>query len=80
LFHQPLHPYTEALLSAVPRPEPRRRRRDRILLAGELPNPVDPPSGCNFHTRCPYAVDRCRVEAPTLREALPDHWVSCHLR
>jgi peptide/nickel transport system ATP-binding protein/oligopeptide transport system ATP-binding protein len=80
LFNEPLHPYTEALLSAVPRPEPRRKRRDRIVLHGELPNPADPPSGCHFHTRCPYAFDRCIVEAPALRELRPGHWASCHLR
>jgi peptide/nickel transport system ATP-binding protein/oligopeptide transport system ATP-binding protein len=80
LFDEPLHPYTEALLSAVPRPEPRRKRRDRIVLHGELPNPADPPSGCHFHTRCPYAFDRCIVEAPALRELRPGHWASCHLR
>jgi oligopeptide/dipeptide ABC transporter ATP-binding protein len=80
LFNEPLHPYTEALLSAVPRPEPQRRRRDRIVLKGELPNPVDPPSGCHFHTRCPYAVDRCAVDTPALRELRPGHWAACHLR
>ena len=80
LFNEPLHPYTEALLSAVPRPEPRRKRRDRIVLRGELPNPVNPPRGCHFHTRCPHAFDRCAVEAPVLRELQPGHWASCHLR
>jgi len=80
LFNAPLHPYTEALLSAVPRPEPRRRRQGRIVLGGEPPNPVDPPRGCHFHTRCPYAVARCAVEEPALRELRPGHWASCHLR
>ena len=80
VFNEPLHPYTEALLSAVPRPEPQRKRRDRIVLSGELPNPVDPPSGCHFHTRCPYAIDRCAVDVPELRELRPGHWASCHLR
>jgi peptide/nickel transport system ATP-binding protein/oligopeptide transport system ATP-binding protein len=80
LFNAPLHPYTEALLSAVPRPEPRRKRRGRIVVGGEPPNPVDPPSGCHFHTRCPYAVARCRTEEPALRELRPGHWASCHLR
>jgi len=80
LFRGPLHPYTEALLSAAPRPEPRRKRPDRIVLAGELPSPMHPPSGCHFHTRCPYAVARCRAEAPALREIRPGHWAACHLR
>jgi len=80
LFGTPQHPYTEALMSAVPRPEPRRNRRSRILLPGELPNPINPPTGCHFHTRCPYVMPRCKVEAPLLREVQPGHWASCHLR
>jgi len=79
LFRQPLHPYTEALLSAVPVPNPK-LKRPRRHLAGDVPSPVNPPSGCPFHTRCPYAEARCRTVVPALRELAPGHWVSCHLR
>ena len=79
LFSRPQHPYTEALLSAVPVPDPDVQRR-RIILAGDVPSPINPPSGCRFHTRCPYAFDRCRVEEPMLREVLPGHLAACHLR
>jgi oligopeptide/dipeptide ABC transporter ATP-binding protein len=79
LFRTPLHPYTEALLSAVPVPNPRLKRAKRHL-AGDVPSPVNPPPGCAFHTRCAYAEARCRTEVPKLREVGPDHWVSCHLR
>jgi oligopeptide/dipeptide ABC transporter ATP-binding protein len=78
LFSQPLHPYTEALLSAVPIPDPKGKRDTRVVLTGDVPSPVNPPSGCHFHTRCPYATERCRVEAPALRELQPGHWASCH--
>ena len=77
LFLAPLHPYTEALLSAVPVPNPKLKRNKR-LLPGDVPSPVNPPPGCAFHTRCPYAGARCRVEAPRLQEIAPGHWVSCH--
>jgi oligopeptide/dipeptide ABC transporter ATP-binding protein len=79
LFAQPLHPYTESLLLAVPVADPRLKRTRRVL-QGDVPSPVNPPSGCHFHTRCPYAIDRCRVEAPALREVQPGHSVACHLR
>ncbi len=79
LFETTLHPYTEALLSAVPMPEPTARRRKRVLLTGDVPSPINPPSGCHFHTRCPYAMARCRAEVPELREIMPGHWASCHL-
>ena len=78
LFLEPLHPYTEALLSAVPVPNPKLKRAKRIL-RGDVPSPMNPPPGCAFHTRCPYAEPRCRVEVPQLREVRPGHWVSCHL-
>ncbi len=77
LFEHPLHPYTEALMSAVPRPDPRARHK-RILLEGDVANPANPPSGCYFHPRCRYARERCSVDGPLMREALPGHWVSCH--
>ena len=79
LFTNPQHPYTEALLSAVPKPDPRLRGRGvRIRLEGEVADPSNPPSGCYFHPRCPYAQDRCRVEEPAFREVGNDHWVACH--
>ena len=81
LFANPQHPYTEALLSAVPVPDPDPAiRRARIILPGDVPSPIRPPSGCRFHTRCPYVFDRCRAESPELREAAPGHHVACHLR
>ena len=79
IFKNPQHPYTEALLSAVPVPDPAIKRQKRVL-QGDVPSPVNPPSGCHFHTRCPYAVARCKVESPPLREIAPGHHVSCHLR
>ena len=79
LFTNPLHPYTEALLSAVPIPDPDVTRK-KVILEGDVPSPINPPPGCHFHTRCPYAEERCRVEAPELTERAPGHWVSCHLR
>jgi peptide/nickel transport system ATP-binding protein len=83
LFLQPLHPYTEALLAAVPSPDPHRRRRSSAerrshTLRGEVADPANPPSGCYFHPRCPYAVERCKVETPQLRELAPNRTVSCH--
>ena len=80
LFTNPLHPYTEALLSAVPIPKAGARRRKRVILSGDVPSPINPPTGCHFHTRCPYAVERCRVESPALREVRPGQMVACHLR
>jgi oligopeptide/dipeptide ABC transporter ATP-binding protein len=79
LFTRPQHPYTEALLSAVPVPDPEAARK-RIILKGDVPSPINPPSGCRFHTRCPYAFARCSQEEPQMREALPGHHVACHLR
>jgi oligopeptide/dipeptide ABC transporter ATP-binding protein len=79
LFTNPLHPYTEALLSAVPIANPAVQRQKR-LLPGDVPSPISPPPGCPFHTRCAYAVGRCRAEIPQLRELEPGHLVACHLR
>ena len=79
LFRNPQHPYTEALLSAVPVPDPKAKRK-RIILQGDVPSPVTPPPGCRFHTRCPYAEARCRVEEPVMKEVRPGHSVACHLR
>ena len=79
LFEMPLHPYTEALLGAVPIANPKLKNRKRAILTGDVPSPINPPSGCHFHTRCPYATDRCKVDVPVLREIQPEHWASCHL-
>src|SRR5262249_58592733 len=79
LFASPQHPYTEALLSAVPVPDPGAKRR-RIILQGEVPSPINRPTGCHFHPRCPYAEARCRTETPAMREGRPGHFVACHLR
>jgi peptide/nickel transport system ATP-binding protein/oligopeptide transport system ATP-binding protein len=79
LFRDPQHPYTEALLSAVPVPDPRAAKK-RIILPGDVPSPITPPPGCRFHTRCPYAEARCRVEEPAMKEVRPGHLVACHLR
>ena len=79
LFETPLHPYTEALLSAVPIPKYSARNRRRVILTGDVPSPINPPPGCHFHARCPYAMPRCRVDVPELREVMPGHWAACHL-
>jgi peptide/nickel transport system ATP-binding protein/oligopeptide transport system ATP-binding protein len=78
LYRNPLHPYTQALLSSIPVPNPRRKGH-RIVLKGEVPSPVNPPSGCRFHTRCPLAIDICKHEIPLFEEKRHDHWVACHL-
>ena len=78
IFKNPLHPYTKALFSAIPIPDPT-IKRERIVLQGSIPSPANPPQGCKFHTRCPYATERCKTECPTQREIEPGHYVVCHL-
>jgi oligopeptide transport system ATP-binding protein len=77
LFRHPMHPYTKALMSAIPLPDPT-IKRDRIILTGDVPSPVNPPSGCRFHPRCWLAQDICKQEDPAFEEKVPDHWVACH--
>lgn len=80
LCNHPIHPYTQTLLSAVPLPDPEKNKtRQRILLEGDIPSPINPPSGCRFHTRCPYATAKCREAAPELKEYGPGHFAACHL-
>ena len=78
LYANPLHPYTKALLSAVPIPDPT-LKRDRIILTGDIPSPANPPSGCKFHTRCPYAMKKCSSEKPEYKNVGSEHFVACHL-
>src|SRR5947208_15821208 len=78
-LRSPRHRYTEALRAGVPVPDPTMARK-RIILAGDVPSPIELPTGCRFHTRCPYAFDRCRVEEPLLKEVMPGHFAACHLR
>ena len=80
IYARPLHPYTQGLLSSIPIPDPRAAQsRDSVGLTGDLPSPIDPPGGCRFHTRCPYAFERCRQETPRLLDAGLGHRVACHL-
>jgi peptide/nickel transport system ATP-binding protein len=79
IYANPLHPYTQALLRAIPIPDPEAKRRAAQRLGGDVPNPIAPPSGCRFHTRCPHAIDRCSTEEPELVEVSPGHFVSCFL-
>ena len=76
LFRNPLHPYTKALMSAIPVPNPRMRRQ-RVILKGDVPSPLNPPRGCRFHPRCPVAVEKCSQEEPLFKELAPEHWVAC---
>jgi peptide/nickel transport system ATP-binding protein/oligopeptide transport system ATP-binding protein len=76
LFANPLHPYTKALMSAIPIPDPT-LKRERIILKGDVPSPLNPPKGCRFHPRCPIAVDICSQQEPEFREVKPEHWVAC---
>lgn len=82
IYDRPRHPYTRALIAAIPEPDPSRRHRERIMLEGDVPSPIDPPPGCVFHTRCPHAEDRCRIEKPVLRDVIAAdggaHQVACH--
>ena len=78
LFREPLHPYTKALMSAIPIPDPT-VKRERMILQGEIPSPVNPPKGCRFHPRCPYAIDKCKVEEPQFKELRPGHFAACHV-
>ncbi len=79
LFEMPLHPYTQALIDAAPLPDPRAHRQ-RLVIEGDVPSPINPPPGCRFHTRCPFAFSRCKAEEPELREMAPGRFVACHLR
>jgi len=80
LYDRPQHPYTQALLSSIPIPDPETEaKKERIILQGEIPNPMNPPSGCPFRTRCPHASVRCALETPAFREVRPGHWAACHL-
>jgi len=78
LFHSPLHPYTKALFSAIPTTRPE-LKRERIVLQGEVPSPLNPPHGCRFHPRCPFAMKQCSEQEPALTEVAPNHWVACFL-
>ncbi|MGE7770086.1 ABC transporter ATP-binding protein [Viridibacillus arvi] len=79
MFTNPLHPYTQALLSAIPKTNPRDAKRERIVLAGDPPSPTNPPSGCRFRTRCPHAMDVCALQEPQWKEVEKEHWTACHL-
>jgi peptide/nickel transport system ATP-binding protein/oligopeptide transport system ATP-binding protein len=78
LFQNPLHPYTKALMSAIPVPDPRLKRQ-RVILKGDVPSPLNPPKGCRFHPRCPVVMEKCSQEEPVFKEVGPDHWVACWL-
>lgn len=79
IYAKPLHPYTQALLAAIPSPTPQVIKREVKKLAGDPPTPLNPPPGCRFHTRCPHSIERCKIEEPKLAEIMPGHWAACHL-
>ena len=80
IYKNPIHPYTKTLMSAVPIPDPVvTRSRERLILEGDIPSPINPPSGCKFHTRCPYATERCKQEIPEFKEYSSGHFAACHL-
>ena len=79
IYDNPLHPYTKFLLEAVPKPDPKYRKEDKDMLTGEIPSPVNPPSGCHFRTRCPYETEKCAQEAPELKEVGNHRMAACHL-
>jgi oligopeptide/dipeptide ABC transporter ATP-binding protein len=80
IFTNPRHPYTKALMSAIPLPDPTiQRNKEKIVLKGDLPSPLNPPAGCRFHTRCPFAVEKCKSQEPEWKETKEEHWVACHL-
>lgn len=79
IYSNPLHPYTQALLAAIPLTDPEAKQRRVQRLGGDVPTPLNPPSGCRFHTRCPHAMDRCKIEEPFFSEISPGHWAACHL-
>lgn len=79
IYAKPLHPYTQALLAAIPIPDPESEKREVQRLGGDVPTPLNPPSGCRFHTRCPYATERCKIEEPQFTEIAPNHWTACFL-
>ena len=78
IYDNALHPYTKALISAIPTIDEDGETKERIMLAGDLPSPIDPPGGCAFHTRCPYATEKCRTDRPELKEIEPGHFAACH--
>ena len=78
MFRDPLHPYTKALLSAIPIPDPT-IKRERMILQGEIPSPVNPPKGCRFHPRCPFAIEKCKQIEPEFKELKPGHFAACHV-
>jgi peptide/nickel transport system ATP-binding protein/oligopeptide transport system ATP-binding protein len=79
LFQSPVHPYTKALLAAVPSLDPKRKRED-VILEGDVPSPINPPSGCRFHTRCRYALSKCYEEEPFFHQVEDGRWIACHLQ
>ena len=80
LYSHPLHPYTKGLMDSVPVADPKlARQKEKSSIEGDIPSPINPPSGCRFHTRCPYATEACSAQMPDMKEATPGHWVACHL-